>query len=142
VADGSNCRRPGRATTHSSSRCLDVLGRTLLGMQRRDENAVDLNEVIELQLEALAGFPPDAPYSALVVTTAAWALRDRFKVTGRIADLDLAIELLGDQAATPRSSALRPRSASACSAACCGNGSALAAAVFGNDRTAEHPTDP
>jgi hypothetical protein len=35
------------------------------------------------------------------VTTAAWALRDRFKVTGRIADLDLAIELLGDQAATP-----------------------------------------
>jgi CHAT domain-containing protein/tetratricopeptide (TPR) repeat protein len=78
-------------------RCLDVLGRTLLWMQRRDENFVDLSEVIDLQMEALAGFAAGAPYRAQVLNTAASALRDRFKITGRIADLDLAIEILGEQ---------------------------------------------
>jgi CHAT domain-containing protein len=81
-------------------RCLDLLGRSLLWMQRNEPTSVDLSEVIDLQLEALAGFAADAPYRALVVSTTASALRDRFKVTGRIADLDQAIKLLGEQGAS------------------------------------------
>lgn len=80
-------------------RCLDLLGRALQLIHRRDESAVDISEVIELQLQALAGFAPDAPFRTIVEITAASALLARFKVTGRIADLDLAIEVLDEQQA-------------------------------------------
>jgi len=75
-------------------RCLDVLGRSLLWLHDRDSRLADLNEGIELLRASLLGFAVDAPYRRLVATATAAALHSRFKGTGRLADLDAAINVL------------------------------------------------
>lgn len=73
-------------------RCLDVLARALLQINQHRAGVVDLDEVVALADEALAAFPANLPYRDILAVTSATALLDRYRVTGRIADIDKAIE--------------------------------------------------
>jgi len=82
-----------RDDTRLRPRCLDVLGRCMLRLRRSDSKP-DLGETIALFQESLATLSKDAPYRGMVAAMGASALRDRFKITGRLSDLEQAIELL------------------------------------------------
>lgn len=82
-----------RDDTRLRPRCLDVLGRCMLRLRRSDTKS-DLSETIALFQQSLASLSKDTPYRGMVASMTASALRDRYKITGRLSDLEQAIEVL------------------------------------------------